>query len=164
MTTVTFRGIRPTDPEGRQGLRNPERGLRIETLIAAEPGEPEWGPAAHLQGKVTPGFSDEWWEYDAAAYEPWGLTLAQTYVYLDPYVDGPIPEEKLQWLQGSFDSLRRNGLKAVLRFAYERDMGGPVGPTLDRVLQHIEQLGPIIRSNVDVIFVMQAGFVGAWGE
>ena len=161
---ATFRGLRPTDPGGRNGLRNPERGLRIETLIAAAPGKPEWGPAAHLLGKVPAGFSDEWWVADCAAYEPWGLTLAQTYVYLDAYVDGPIPAEKLAWLQASFDELRRNGLKAVLRFAYERDMGGPAGPTLDRVLRHLEQLTPVIRRNVDVIFVMQAGFVGAWGE
>ncbi len=164
MKTVTYRGIRPTDPGGRQGLRNPERGWRIETLIAAEPGKPEWGPAAFVQGKVPAGFSDEWWLSEAAAYEPFGLTLAQTYVYLDPYVDGPIAEEKLAWLQDSLDALRRNGLKAVLRFAYERDMGGPVGPTPDRVLEHIDQLAPIIQRNVDVIFVMQAGFVGAWGE
>jgi hypothetical protein len=121
-------------------------------------------PAAHPQGQVPAGFPDEWWVADCAAYEPWGLTLAQTYVYLDPYVDGPIPAEKLAWLQASFDELRRNGLKAVLRFAYERDMGGPVGPTLDWVLEHIDQLAPVIRANCDVIFVIQAGFVGAWGE
>ncbi len=93
-----------------------------------------------------------------------GLTLVQTYVYLNSYVAGPIPSEKLAWLQTSFDELRRNGLKAVLRFAYERDMRGLVGPTLDRLLQHLEQLAPVIRRNSDVIFVMQAGFVGAWGE
>jgi hypothetical protein len=164
MPTTHYRGIRPTDPAGRAGLRNPERGLRIETVIAAEPGSPEWGPASHLRGRVPAGFSDEWWVADCAACEHWGLTLAQTYVYLDRYVDVPIPQEKLDWLQTSFDELRRNGLKAVLRFAYERQIGGPVGPTLDRVLQHIEQLAPVIERNADAIFVMQAGFVGAWGE
>ena len=164
MPTTHYRGIRPTDPAGRSGLRNPERGLRIETVIAAAPGSPEWGPASHLRERVPAGFSDEWWVADCAAYEHWGLTLAQTYVYLDRYVDGPIPREKLDWLQASFDELRRNGLKAVLRFAYERKIGGPVGPTLERVLQHIDQLAPAIERNADVIFVMQAGFVGAWGE
>ncbi len=129
MVTSRYRGIRPTDPGGRDGLRNPERGNRIETVIAAEPGKPEWGPANHPQGRLPAGFSDEWWVADCAAYEPWGLTPAQTYVYLDPYVDGPIPETKLGWLQSSFDELRRNGLEAVLRFAYEREMGGPAGPT-----------------------------------
>ena len=52
MKTVKYHGIRPSDPGGRQGLRNPERGWRIETVI----GEPHQrvfiGPAAHLKGKV----------------------------------------------------------------------------------------------------------------
>lgn len=164
MKHVTYRGIRPTDPDGRLGLRNPERGWRIETLIAEPPGRPAWGPAAHLAGKVSSGYSDEWWLQDCARYEPHGLTLAQTYVYLNEYRDGPIPDDKLQWLQGAFDNLRAHGLKAVLRFAYERDMDRRNGATLERILAHIAQLKPIIQRNADVIFVMQAGFVGAWGE
>lgn len=164
MRTIEYHGIRPSDPGGRDGLRNPERGWRIETLIAEPPGEPAWGPAAHLVGKVSAGYSDDWWILDARHYEPDGLTLAQTYCYLDRYVGVPIPEEKLQWLQQSFDALRANGLKAVLRFAYERDMGPPTGPTLEDIERHLAQLKPLIRRNADVIFVMQAGFVGAWGE
>ncbi len=162
--TLEYRGIRPSDPGGKDGLRNPERGWRIETLIAEPPGEPAWGPASHLVGKVSTGYSDEWWILDAQRYEPHGLTLAQTYCYLDRYVGMPIPEEKLQWLQQSLDALRTHGLKAVLRFAYERDMGPPAGPTLEDIQRHLAQLKPIIRRNADVIFVMQAGFVGAWGE
>ena len=161
---VQFRGIRPSDEGGRNGLRNPERGLRIETLVAEPPGKRAWGPAAHLRGKATSGYSDDWWILDAQRYESHGLTLAQTYCYLDDYIDAPIPEVKLQWLQAAFDNLRNLGLKAVLRFAYERDMTRKRGPNLPRVLAHIDQLEEIVRRNVDVIFVMQAGFVGAWGE
>jgi len=162
--TLTYRGIRPTDESGREGVRNPERGLRIETLVAEPPGESAWGPAAHLRGKTSEGYSDSWWILDTQRYASHGLTLAQTYCYLDRYLDGPIPEEKLQWLQAAFDSLREHGLKAVLRFAYERDMSRKRGPTLERILAHLDQLEPIIRANNDVIFVMQAGCVGAWGE
>jgi hypothetical protein len=161
---VQFRGIRPSDEGGRNGLRNPERGLRIETLIAEPPGKPAWGPAAHLRGKTTSGYSDDWWILDAQRYESHGLTLAQTYCYLDDYIDAPIPEVKLQWLQAAFDNLRKSGLKTVLRFAYERDMTRKRGPNLPRILAHVDQLEEIVRRNVDVIFVMQAGFVGAWGE
>jgi hypothetical protein len=54
---VTYRGIRPTDPNGRIGLRNPERGFRTETLIAEPVGRTEgvWGIPAHLRGRVGPG-------------------------------------------------------------------------------------------------------------
>ncbi len=164
LRTVEYNGIRPSDPGGRNGLCNPERGLRIETLIA-EPSEAKvWGPVHHLKGKVTPGYDDQWWMLDAQRYEPYGLTLAQTYCYLDKFVGKPISEEKLSLLQKSFDNVRKRGLKAVLRFAYEKDMNRRGGPTLENILNHIEQLAPIIRKNADIIFVMQAGFVGAWGE
>ena len=38
------------------------------------------------------------------------------------------------------------------------------GPTKEWILNHIEQLKPIIAANEDVIYVLQAGFIGAWGE
>ena len=161
---VSYRGIRPSDPGGRDGLRNPERGLRIETLIAEPPGLPAWGPANHLKGSVSEGFSDEWWVLDATRYERHGLTLAQTYCYMDPYVGQPLPDEKLEWLRQSFAALRASGLKAVLRFAYERDISPPTGPTMDDIRRHMAQLAPVIRDNLDVVYVMQAGFIGAWGE
>ena len=165
LPTIEFHGIRATDPGGRVGLRNPERGFRTETLIAELPDGGVWGPASHLRGRVPPVYSDEWWTPAAKSYEPFGLTLVQAYCYLSDYGDRPIPQEKLDLLQHSFDSLRRNGLKAVLRFAYEKsNRGVDYGPTLEWILRHIEQLGPIIRDNADVIYVLQAGFVGAWGE
>ena len=88
----------------------------------------------------------------------------QAYCYLTEFADRPVSDEKLSLLQESFDNLRRRGLKAVLRFAYERDMGLKEGPTLDWILRHIDQLQPLLRRNVDVIYVLQAGFIGAWGE
>ena len=88
----------------------------------------------------------------------------QAYCYLTEFADKPVSEEKLSLLQESLDNLRRRGLKAVLRFAYERDMGLKEGPTLDWILRHIDQLQPLLRRNVDVIYVLQAGFIGAWGE
>ena len=67
--TMEYRGIRPTDPGGLQGLRNPERGWRIETIFAEPPGGDAWGPAHHLQGKLTPRYGDAWWILDAERYE-----------------------------------------------------------------------------------------------
>ncbi|MFC2075522.1 DUF4832 domain-containing protein [candidate division KSB1 bacterium] len=161
---VEYHGIRPSDPEGRLGLRNPERGFRIETLIAETDGADIWGPASHLNGMFGPGYSEQWWLLDAERYEQHGLTLAQAYCYLDRFADRPISVEKLALLQRSLNNLRINGLKAVLRFAYEKDMNRKGGPSLDRILNHLDQLTPIIRANADVIYVLQAGCVGAWGE
>ena len=101
--TVKFHGIRPTDPGGRQGLRNPERGWRIETVIAEPHQNVFIGPAAHLKGQVPPVYQDDWWLLDAKRYEPFGLTLVQAYCYLSEYPDKPIPAEKLALLQRSLD-------------------------------------------------------------
>ena len=160
---ITYRGLRPTDPGGRLGLRNPERGWRIETVIA-EPPRKTFGPAHHLSGKVAPLYQEDWWMLDAGRFEPFGLTLVQAYCYLTEFADRAISEEKLALLQESLDNLRHRGLKAVLRFAYERDMGLKEGPTLDWILRHLDQLEPLVRRHVDVIYVLQAGFIGAWGE
>jgi hypothetical protein len=39
LKTIAFHGIRATDPAGRMGLRNPERGLRYESRIGNSIGE-----------------------------------------------------------------------------------------------------------------------------
>ena len=36
-TTVAYHGIRPTDPKGYVGLRNPDRGFRMETRFGEGP-------------------------------------------------------------------------------------------------------------------------------
>ncbi|MBX7256396.1 MAG: DUF4832 domain-containing protein [Candidatus Hydrogenedentes bacterium] len=161
---IQYRGIRPTDPGGREGLRNPERGWRIETLIADRDAVEVKEPSSHLKHVMPPEFSDQYWILDAERYEPDGLTVAQTYCYLTNSLDTPISAEKLADLQKSLDDVRARGLKALLRFAYERDMSREKGPTLDTILGHMEQLAPVIQKNADIIYVLQAGFVGAWGE
>ncbi len=163
LQTVTYHGIRPTDPYGRVGLRNPERGLRIESVVS-EPADRSFGPANHLRGKLPPVYNEDCWLLDAKKFEPFGLTLVQAYCYLTDYDDRPIPQEKLDLLQKTLDNMRKNGLKAVLRFAYERNTKLTAGPKLPWILRHLDQLEPIIRRNTDVIYVLQAGFIGAWGE
>ncbi len=164
----SYRGIRPCDPGGRNGLPNPERGWRLETLIAEAPGAMRdtgvHGHAHHLDGRISPGFNDHWWILDAQRYPAFGLKVIQTYCYLDEFVGRKISDAKLHLLQQSLDRLRVRGYKALLRFAYEKKGGMTRGPDLRDILRHLDQLAPVIRANADVIYVMQAGFVGAFGE
>lgn len=132
--------------------------------MIAEAPRKTFGPAHHLSGKVAPLYQEDWWMLDAGRFVPFGLTLVQAYCYLTEFADRAISDEKLALLQASLDNLRHRGLKAVLRFAYERDMGLKEGPTVDWILRHMEQLEPLSRRHVDVIYVLQAGFIGAWGE
>ena len=162
--TITYHGIRPDDPGGRNGLRNPERGFRHESYIGFSPGENMWGIGSYLKGKATSGFSDDWFLMNARRYEADGITLMQAYCYLTDYYDQPIAEEKLAQLQRSLDRVREAGLKVLLRFVYEKNSTRKLGPTVETILTHLDQLSPIIQHNKDIIYVLQAGFVGAWGE
>jgi len=146
LKTVAFHGIRATDPGGRMGLPNPERGLRYESRI----------------GNAIGAGNNMDWIRAMQRFAADGMTLSQTYCYLDDFVDRPLSQDKLDWLQRDFDLMRKYGFKCVLRFAYQH--GNVKGPEKKWVLQHIEQLKPIIARNADVIFILQAGFIGMWGE
>jgi hypothetical protein len=73
-----------------------------------------------------------------------------------------IASDFLSNLTASLGRVRDRGLKVILRFAYGLT-AGPDAP-LSRVLSHIAQVKPILQANSDVVFVLQAGFIGQWGE
>jgi hypothetical protein len=68
----------------------------------------------------------------------------------------------LDQLSYSLDLVRDRGMKVVLRFAYNDD--GTDDAPLASVMQHIGQLKPLMQAKSDVIAVLQAGFMGRWGE
>jgi Domain of unknown function (DUF4874)/Domain of unknown function (DUF4832) len=104
----------------------------------------------------------------AALYDE-GLTLGYGIVLLDKYRKQDLPPEFLAQLGTRFAATRKAGIKIILRFAYNypsssSEYENAKDAPLDIVLKHIGQLTPVIRKNADVIAVMQAGFIGAWGE
>ena len=137
-------------PQG--ALPNPERGFRFEKQIAFEPDD----------RRVT--FKWPLTEEERRYKAEDGVVMSQAYCYLTRYCDGEIPQSKLDALQTAFDEARAEGVKFILRFAYENDMPAKTGPTPERILSHIAELTPIVRKNIDVIYTLQMGWVGAWGE
>lgn len=95
-----------------------------------------------------------------------GKTLWYLGFYLTDFMKGDISQSFLDKIQAHFDALRDGGAKCVLRFAYKayHKEGEQMDPEVDIVLRHVEQLKPLLQKNEDVIFVLQAGFVGSWGE
>lgn len=139
--------VRIDFPASDASLTNPERGF--------------WKFAADDFLKVDPG--------ELVSIRSQGLSLAYAIVRLDDYRDTPLPQTVLDALQHSFDLTRQAGLKVILRFSYNypqtsSEYEGAKDASLPVVLDHIAQLGPVIAANADVIAVMQAGFIGAWGE
>jgi len=91
-----------------------------------------------------------------------GVTLARMYIRLDDYRNGPIPNALIANLDELFGNARQAGVKIIPRFSY--NFGSAPDASVERIEQHIDQVTPVIRRNSDVIAVMQAGFIGAWGE
>ncbi|MBU4429853.1 MAG: DUF4832 domain-containing protein, partial [Verrucomicrobia bacterium] len=85
-------------------------------------------------------------------------------VYLDTFKTSPISEEYLALIDKDFNTIRGSGLKMILRFAYTHDMKKKDDAPLDQVLVHLQQLTPLLKRHADVIEVVQAGIIGAWGE
>ena len=92
-----------------------------------------------------------------------GISLVMCVFYLAEYKNGPIAQAALDQLQQQIDTVRAAGLKMVLRFAYTTSTTGD-DTTKDRILAHLDQLAPYLNSGKDVIAVVQAGLIGAWGE
>lgn len=92
-----------------------------------------------------------------------GISLVMCVFYLAEYKNGPIAQSALDQLQQQISTVRAAGLKMVLRFAYTTSTTGD-DTTKDRVLAHLDQLAPYLSAGQDVIAVVQAGLIGAWGE
>ena len=78
----------------------------------------------------------------------------------------PISAIYIANMEADFSTLRAAGLKAVVRFAYTNKRFEPPfeDADLEEVLAHLDQLQPILQANSDVIALVEAGFIGNWGE
>lgn len=87
---------------------------------------------------------------------------------LHEFMTGSISQKYLDNVQKNFDAIRNGGAKAIVRFAYVWDdknwQNVDQEPEVEIVLKHVEQLKPVLQKNEDVLFALQAGFVGTWGE
>ncbi len=98
-----------------------------------------------------------------------GYSLSRAYIRLDEYRDRPLPPAFLAQLNRQFQLVRAAGIKVVIRFAYNfptgnDDLEKAPDASLGLTIAHITQLKPILQQNADAIAVVQAGFIGAWGE
>jgi hypothetical protein len=102
-------------------------------------------------------------------------TILLRLFYMGDFVNADISEQYLQLIQDDFNAAREAGVKFIVRFGYtssQRKGDCPEGficpPYGDApkhiVLRHIEQLKPLLFKNADVIFTVQMGFIGTWGE
>jgi hypothetical protein len=91
-------------------------------------------------------------------------TLLLRIFYLEKFLNSPIDKNYLNAIITDLTTIRNAGLKCIVRFAYSKNPNGVSDATKVQMLQHIAQLKPIFEANADVITLVQAGFIGTWGE
>lgn len=137
-------------------LANPERGFYLHTETRASAPSPVPANLANLRLN---GSRDPNNAYIAK------ISLVLRVFYLDSFIHSPISSNYLNTIHADLASIRNQGAKAIVRFAYFRTPERPFPePDKARILEHIGQLAPVLRRNRDVIAVLQQGFIGAWGE
>ena len=76
-----------------------------------------------------------------------------------------LPEDFITMFNADMEKFRTNGMKCILRFAYDENSGdGAHDASPATWATHLAQLKPHLEANADVIYVVQAGFLGVWGE
>jgi len=98
--------------------------------------------------------------------EDQGITLVLLAYDLKDYVDQDLSQAKLDELSRAFDTLKAHGLKAIFRAAYgfSRAYEYQDPNSLSIIKQHLSQMKPILSEYKEVLFTVQAGFLGPWGE
>lgn len=80
-------------------------------------------------------------------------------------VDKDLTPEQLSSLNSILDTIRKNRLNVIIRFAYDLDGNtGKEPKAFDTIKKHIGQLSSFFDSNKDIISTVEAGFLGPWGE
>ena len=129
-------------------FKNPERGFTEEMSKKVSASNPN----------VVVGEVDEEWGVDECR------TLAMVLYNFNNFKSKNLPQAVLDGFDEDMQELRNYGLKCVLRFAYTEKQSDKNDATPAWVKTHLEQLKPHLEANADVIYVLEAGFVGVWGE
>ena len=135
-------------PDNTTIFKNPERGFTEE-----------------LNGKVTVSspyrvknhIDSNWGKNDK-------MTMPVVLYNFGNFKSQDLPDAILNGFDEDMQVLRDMGLKCVLRFAYTERESDKEDAKPDWVKRHLEQLKPYLAKNEDVIYVLEAGFVGVWGE
>lgn len=95
------------------------------------------------------------------------MSLTFSQFYLMDFLESELSDAVLKTIQTDFANHRKAGLKTIVRFCYDytgTEGRSPKEPEVELVLRHIEQVAPLLGEYSDIIYVLQAGFIGSWGE
>lgn len=95
-----------------------------------------------------------------------GNTLALAFIDIGAYRERALDKTCLSNIGDILDCFEQNGRDVILRIAYDREGRAEEREpySLSQVVEHLEQLGPVLSQHAEHIFVYQGLLVGSWGE
>lgn len=87
--------------------------------------------------------------------------------YLEDFRESDLSAAALTTISSVFSNIRAAGKKAIVRFGYtdeHTEDSKPWDAGITQIRAHIAQVKDILSDNQDIIYVLQAGFVGTYGE
>ena len=80
--------------------------------------------------------------------------------------DRLLTQAALDGLGGLLSYLKTKDKNAIVRFAYDPSYGGKKDqePALEIILQHIQQISPVLNAYRNTITAIETGLIGPWGE
>ena len=129
-----------------EDFTNPERGFLIGTSY-----DPVKHPAPLDGARLRRAYAE-------------GITLVRMSWNLMEYRNKRLDAAMLDRIRTDLKTVRESGMKVIGRFEYNSGPQGEPDAPFELLLEHIEQLRPVLRENSDVIAFLEAGFIGTWGE
>jgi len=158
----------PDDPGNGNGNGNKEKEPYVEISYTESDKviiNPERGFYTHKEFSTSNDDNGAITQAMVKEYRDKGISLFLTIYYMPDFRDKTISNEFLQRIRNNMEALRAGGSKSVLRFAYtSSESDKPWDAPWEITKQHIGQLKPLLQEYADVIYVLEAGFVGVWGE
>ena len=140
------------EEESKEVLRNPDRGFYKLVQIELNKGKEDFNG---FKGEIK-NIAKEYADVSLISFQ---LSLKQ---YVASNLD--LTDNKIEEINKYFSIMRENGYQVIFRVVYDSKGDNNPEPDFQTILRHIEQLKSVYEKNEDIIFVVEAGYLGSYGE
>lgn len=95
-----------------------------------------------------------------------GCSLVFVMFDIGDFNGSDLSKQKIEELDTIFQEAKNRGLKVIFRASYGFENASAYNDPEDiaQIIRHIGQIKPILQKYGDILYVIQAGFLGAYGE
>ena len=137
--------------ESKETLRNPDRGFYKLVQIELQEGNEN--------------FSDFKDTIEDISEEDTDVSIISFQLNLKNFVSKTqLLEKKIEDINQYFSIMREYGYQVIFRVVYDSEGKENPEPEFDEILTQIESLKDVYTKNEDIILVVEAGFLGSYGE